>query len=187
MPILTLMKLGRKEVCSPGLWDKIFRLYSGSQLFQMICGKVGKLPQGEKHIRLFKLTAFGEALMPIHSEILKSRKLIVTKVEGFLTLKEFTRKQKLLSEDPEFDPGHDHLFDMSGVTGVEDITASMLKDISSVRIFSESSRRAVVAPGDLEFGLSRMYEVFSHSTDDNFSVFRNVEDALAWLERRQDI
>lgn len=40
---------------------------------------------------------------------------------------------------------------------------------------------AVVAPGDLSFGLARMYESFSHRVDWEFSVFRDPRAALEWL------
>ena len=48
----------------------------------------------------------------------------------------------------------------------------------------KTDRRVVVAPGDLEFGLSRVYEVFSSSTEANFAVFRNREEAIDWLEKK---
>lgn len=120
--------------------------------------------------------------MPIFTEIIKSRSLVSTRVEGVLTIKELLEKQEALLNHPDFDPMFDHLFDMSGITSVEDLRVSELQSLASVRIFSSSSRRAIVAPGDLEYGFSRMYEAFSNSTDSNYSVFRNREDALKWLE-----
>ena len=119
--------------------------------------------------------------MSIKSEIDKSRKLVITRAEGLLTLKELETRQKALLDEPEFDPSFDHLFDLSGVTSLEEITTSQLERISRVRIFLTPSRRAIVAPGDLLFGFSRMYEVFSKSTKKNYSVFRNIEDAMEWL------
>ena len=122
--------------------------------------------------------------MPIFTEVIKSRRLVVTSAEGFLTLKELAEKQEALLTHPDFDPIFDHLFDLSGITNVEDLKVSELQRLASVRIFSESSRRAIIAPGDLVFGFSRMYEVFSNSTEFNYSVFRNREDALKWLEAK---
>mgnify|MGYP006310467065 FL=1 len=121
--------------------------------------------------------------MSISSEIIKSRKLVITRVEGTLTLEELILKQGEILFDPDFDPDFDHLFDMSGVSEVEDISTTELRKVSSVRVFSDLSRRAVVAPGDFEFGLSRMYEVFSRSTEENFSVFRTLDEAMEWLEK----
>ncbi len=119
--------------------------------------------------------------MTIKIEIDKSRKLVITRAEGLLTLEELETRQKTLLDEPEFDPSFDHLLDLSGVTSSEEITTSQLEGISRVRIFSTLSRRAIVAPGDLLFAFSRMYEVFSGSTEENYSVFRNTEEAMEWL------
>ena len=111
---------------------------------------------------------------------------MISRATGILVLAELADRQKKLLDRPEFDPSYDHLFDLSGVTGVEEIQTSELENLARVRIFSYSSRRAIVAPEDLVYGFSRMYEVFSHSTEDNFSVFRNEEEAIAWLEAKPE-
>mgnify|MGYP007056043784 CR=1 FL=1 len=121
--------------------------------------------------------------MTIVSEIDSSRRLIVTRVWGRMDLSELQERQALLPDQSGFDSTYDHLFDMSGVTAVEDLGTSALKRLASVRIFSESSRRAVVASGDLEYGMARMYEVFSGSTEKNYAVFRTIDEALEWLAK----
>ena len=122
--------------------------------------------------------------VPIITEIISSRRLVVTRATGVLVLDELADRMKKLLAHPEFDPSYDHLFDMSGVTGTEDIRTSELESFALVRIFSFYSRRAIVAPEDLVYGFARMYEVFSHSTEENFAVFRNEEEARAWLEAK---
>ena len=107
---------------------------------------------------------------------------MVTRATGLLVLDELSDRMKKLLAHPEFDPSYDHLFDMSGVTGADDIRTSELESFALVRIFSYSSRRAIVAPDDLVYGFARMYEVFSRSTEDNFAIFRNEDEAMAWLE-----
>ena len=124
--------------------------------------------------------------MPVITEILSSRRLVVSRAIGVLVLDELADRQMKLLDHPEFDPSYDHLFDMSGVTGVEDIRTSELESFALVRIFSYTSRRAIVAPEDLVYGYARMYEVFSHSSEDNLAVFRNEDEAMAWLEAKSD-
>jgi hypothetical protein len=46
---------------------------------------------------------------------------------------------------------------------------------------------AVVAPKDLSFGLARMYEAFTDSVPWDFTVFRVIEAALAWLGMPEDL
>ncbi len=45
---------------------------------------------------------------------------------------------------------------------------------------------AVIAPGDLSFGISRMYEAFSDTAPWDLVVFRAVDAALAWLGLPED-
>ena len=122
--------------------------------------------------------------MTIESEVIKSKGLVVTRVKGKMKLDEFESSQWALKENPDFDPSFDHLFDMSGVDDIDDVSAQNIKRIAHIRIFSPTSRRAVIAPDDLTYGLSRMYEVFSKANDSNLGVFRNREDAVNWLNRK---
>lgn len=122
--------------------------------------------------------------MTISSEVLKSKRIVITRVQGTLRIGEFEAKQLELKKNPDFDPSFNHLFDMSGVTWMEDVTASVVKRIAQTRIFSPTSRRAIVAPDDLTYGFSRMYEVFSKANDSNLAVVRNEEQAMAWLEEK---
>jgi len=120
--------------------------------------------------------------MPIVSEVIKSRRLVISRANGQLCVDDLEARQQDLKKNPDFDPSFNHLFDMRGVIRIEDVSAHVVKRIAQVRIFSPLSRRAIVAPDDLAFGLSRMYEVFSRSLDSNLAVFRNVKDAMEWLE-----
>lgn len=43
-------------------------------------------------------------------------------------------------------------------------------------------RSAVYAPSDLQFGLSRMYQMLSSSPDTEVEIFRDREEAMAWLK-----
>ncbi len=124
--------------------------------------------------------------MPVTTEIISSRRLVVSRAIGVLVLDELADGQNKLLDHPEFDPSYNHLFDMSGVTRVEDIRTSELERFALVRIFSCTSRRAIVAPEDLVYGYARMYEVFSLSSEENLAVFRNEDEAMAWLETKSD-
>jgi hypothetical protein len=51
------------------------------------------------------------------------------------------------------------------------------------RLLPPSSRiqRAVVAPGDLDFGISRQFQLIYDLPDEQFGVFRDLAEALDWL------
>jgi hypothetical protein len=43
---------------------------------------------------------------------------------------------------------------------------------------------AVISPSDVDFGMARMWRVFSHETGWEIGVFRSWEDAADWLTSR---
>lgn len=119
--------------------------------------------------------------MPISSEIDLERGRVITTAHGTVTGAGVLAHQETLRSRPDFDPDLDHLFDMTGVTEFS-VPREQIKEVASVTVFSETSRRAVVAERDVLFGLSRMYEGFRGAPDDALRVFRDRDAALAWLE-----
>lgn len=68
-----------------------------------------------------------------------------------------------------------------------DLTAADLREIASVSRTERPGdapygRTAVVAPKDLLFGLTRMYEVFNDGTAADICVFRDIDEAVEWLQ-----
>lgn len=122
-----------------------------------------------------------QGVMPASSAIDSHQRLVTTRVTGYATFADIDVEQKRLVGDPEFDPGYDHLFDLSGVADVQ-LSLDEIRELASVKLFSERSRRAVVAPANLLYGLSRMYQGFRGLGPESLRVFRTTEEALRWLE-----
>lgn len=60
--------------------------------------------------------------------------------------------------------------------------ATLADMIDAARAALGSSRMAIVAPNDLEFGLGRMWQVFVENRWDGKSMlFRSREEAVRWL------
>ena len=119
--------------------------------------------------------------MPIDTDIDPGLGLVITVARGLVTGPDVAEHQEALRSRPDFDPDFNHLFDMTGVTELA-VQPDQIKTVASVAVFSETSRKAVVADRDVLFGLSRMYEGFRGVPDDVLQVFRDRESALAWLE-----
>lgn len=87
-------------------------------------------------------------------------------------------------EDPRFRPGMRLLVDHSS------LDASTLES-SDVRAAADLVKRlnqaigaslvAIVAPGPLIFGLTRMFEVFTDAADLSLRAFSTRDDAAGWL------
>ena len=50
-----------------------------------------------------------------------------------------------------------------------------------------NERCAFISPGDLTFGTARVHQALVESVDINTAVFRNIEEALEWLDITQDV
>lgn len=79
--------------------------------------------------------------------------------------------------------GYDELVGMTYVSEIELPWVQRVQDLASA-----PSRFAIVAPGDLAFGLGRMFQTYREcekgSTKD-VKVFRNLEEALAFLKIKE--
>jgi hypothetical protein len=86
--------------------------------------------------------------------------------------------------------GFDELIDMSAVESIEGPVpiADRIRDLAGAAAANDPlkgrSKFAIVAPGDLAFGLGRMYATFREldsRTTRTVRVFRVMDDALRWL------
>ena len=67
----------------------------------------------------------------------------------------------------------------------EDIQKVATQDKAHEPIF-DKSKCAIVTTSDLVFGLSRMWEIFSHNTNLTTMVFRDIHEAIGWLKIDMD-
>ena len=104
---------------------------------------------------------------------------------GVVTDDEFLSFYKALCEDNRFDKSFNMLVDLRQTESVERSAAALHGFAHFVqqqyRNTTARPKVAVVAPGDVSFGLARMYEFFSNTAPFDFVVFRAVDAALAWL------
>jgi len=120
--------------------------------------------------------------MAISYQIDPAAKLVHTKVNGRINLEDLLSHSYLLKNDPQFKPEYSNLIDLSGFSGADLNLDSMRAFAQGLqgKVFAHSARRAVVAPADAAFDLSRQFQ--SMRTDnENFQVFHSMGEALHWL------
>ena len=83
--------------------------------------------------------------------------------------------------NPAFNPEYDHLMDLSGVR-IFNLNTSEVIRFAGRGIFSETSRRAVVAPSNEAFGITNVYVMFRKAPSENLRIFRNIDEAREWLD-----
>lgn len=117
--------------------------------------------------------------MPMISEIDVERGLVLTRLVGPVTTSEVEEHNRNLAEDPQFEPHFRQLVDVTEMTTLHDSAA--VKKSATVHAFSPGARRAVVAPSDAAFGMSRMFAIQSEMAGQRVEVFRTMSEAKAWL------
>jgi len=119
--------------------------------------------------------------MPAFFEIEKDHRLVITSASGVVTMAEALAHNQNLRKHPDFDPSFSQLIDLSDVTKIE-LNREDILTLAQDPILSDNSRRAILATGDLTFGLVRMFEMFRESKGkETIRVFRNRDEARAWV------
>jgi hypothetical protein len=122
--------------------------------------------------------------MPIEHRYDPALRTLFLDFSGEVSEGELVEVASKLASDPSIPPGHRELVDLSGIRDT-DVTTAALRRVA--RIYAETDKRpedsrvAIVAPADLFFGLSRMYEAFRGDSPLEIRVFRALGEARAWL------
>jgi hypothetical protein len=119
--------------------------------------------------------------VPVTYTLDAARRLVLSRASGLVTAEDFVEHGKRLGQDPGFDPGFCQLLDCSEVRELR-LSTEALRGMARFRLFGPGSRRAVVAPRDLHYGLARMYEMLRGDAPEQLQVFRTREEAERWLE-----
>ena len=107
--------------------------------------------------------------------------MIFSQAYGVVTEAEILDHRRRLSDDPEFHPSFSQLIDLQDVTKVALSMAEMRIVANYTNIFSEESRRAMVAREDAVFGMARMYQMLRDEGPEEIMVFREMPEARRWL------
>lgn len=111
-------------------------------------------------------------------------RIILTTAHGILTDDELLAHKQRLVRDPAFEPD---MVELSDVRGVDELAVTP----EGIRRFVEQDREdadrfgdyklAIVASQDVVFGMARMYATLTEANLSTVGVFRDMEEARAWL------
>jgi hypothetical protein len=113
-------------------------------------------------------------------------RVVVAVGQGILTEAEFIEYQREVWSRPDV-AGYSELGDLSRVTKIDmasDQIENLARAAASMDEKTSNSRLAIVAPADLSFGLSRMFQThreLNPQSTRHIGVFRTIEEALAFL------
>ena len=118
--------------------------------------------------------------MPTTYRIDGSLRIVFTNAEGNLSAADLQGLQEGVRGDPEFDPTFRNLVDLRAVKKVT-IAGEEMNKLARSSPFAAGVRRAIVAPSESVFGMSRMYQMMGGDSADEVSVFRGMAEAMEWL------
>lgn len=128
--------------------------------------------------------------MSITFTIHPSKNLIATTAVGEVNYNDLLHYYDSLTGSPDYYPGLDEIFDLSEAV-LRQITAEDVRQFSQLTMpdlpSGQSVRVAVIASGDLEFAIARMFQMhIAEDASQKVRVFRNRRDAEAWIDVTPD-
>jgi hypothetical protein len=118
--------------------------------------------------------------MPVSYTIDIALALVLSRGWGVVTGAELLAHAHALAADPRFHPAWRQLFDLRDATRGE-VDRATIVQLASLSPFGHGARRAIVVPGDLAYGLSRMFEILREPVPDEICVCRSLPEACKWL------
>ena len=122
--------------------------------------------------------------MPIQMIIERNTGLIRTTASGRVSGRDLVEYYHRLRTHPDFKSNLNEIFDATRVDAI-DVTADDVRRLSSItEEFTKKGvpvKVAIIAPGDLEFGMSRMYEMLQVQSINVLKVFRERPAAEDWI------
>jgi hypothetical protein len=118
-------------------------------------------------------------------KIHKEKKLAQITAEGKVNILELKEIFLETIEHEDWLPGFNMLCDYSNIEDF-DVTTGDMEDItewqSSIDALIGAGRCAVVGCKDSVYGMSRMWEIISSERSQQICVFRQMNDAVIWLD-----
>ena len=123
--------------------------------------------------------------MPIEYDIIEDKHLVLAKGSGVVTGIDVIRHLDQLAADDRYTVPMKKIIDYRFIDSIkispeEAVTIALKKETFSNKFYGE--RCAFVSPGDVVFGTSRVHQSLVDSSGIDTAVFRQIEEALDWLD-----
>src|SRR5215510_4407824 len=108
-------------------------------------------------------------------------RVVILTVSGNLGDEELLGLADEVAKAPELEADFSLLIDLRQANGRNVSTGGVRKLVARSLVLSAASRRAVVVPSDLGFGMARMYEMLREDRGGAARVFRDYDEARRWV------
>jgi len=136
------------------------------------------------YYKLVKLKFPGDRVMIVNTFVDKKSSIIIHTVTGDITFAQIKSSYEAILSHPDFQD------DMRVIWDIRDADASEFDSQEVIRLarYFETQLKhrskfkvAVIVSRDLEYGLSRMYQVAAADLPAKIGIFINLEDAKKWV------
>ncbi len=129
--------------------------------------------------------------MSVEYKFNEESNFLYSRFYGVLTDEDLRNQAQAVVDDPRIQQGVKEIVDLRGVDTVEASTDSIGVVINIDKEHSEKlagQKTAIVAPRELLYGLSKIYEVLYELSQApaNVKVFRDMGEARKWLELKPE-
>lgn len=120
--------------------------------------------------------------MQIERRVDAAARVVTLEVTGSLGDRDLLSLADELEKTPELSPDFALLIDLRQADGTSVTSAGVRALVARPMVLSTTSRRAVVVPSDLGFGMARMYELLREDRGGATRAFRDYDEARRWVE-----
>ena len=119
--------------------------------------------------------------MQVDRKIDAEARVVVLTVSGEIGDRELLSLPDQLEKDPEVRPDFALLIDLRQASGQKVTTAGVRSLAAQPLVLSPTSRRAVVVPTKLGFGMARMYEMLREAQGGGTRAFLDYGEPERWV------
>jgi len=118
--------------------------------------------------------------MPVNVSVDRNRKLVITTYSGDVTDADVARQVSQIRELAPYGPAYRAITDFTQVTQFN-ISSSEIRSVAVSESPLGEARRVMVAPSDVAYGTSRMFQALASRTRPHITVVRTLAEAYSSL------
>ncbi len=123
--------------------------------------------------------------MPVRISIDREGRLARRTYSGVVTGSDLLDSIRQYPSIPGFDPSFDELMDFRNVENVSAMIEDIHRCAHMPAPFNNDTKRVILAPQELIYGLARMYQILGEDMHPNIFVVRTIEEANRILQRER--
>ena len=118
--------------------------------------------------------------MPVEVAVDRNNKLVITTYSGEVTDADVARQISEVQRHAPYDADYRAITDFTGVTQFN-ISTDKIRSVADTESPLANAKRVMVAPTDVAYGTSRMFQALATETRPNIVVVRTLKEAYATL------